>query len=162
MMETVIEELHLLWPAGDQLVRVAVRLSIAALLGAVVGFDRERMGKPAGLRTHMLVALGSALFVVAPINEAMAIEDLSRVIQGVAAGVGFLGAGAILKLSGDREILGLTTAASIWMTAAIGVTAGLGQAGLAMLATIVTWIILAVLSVVERYMGRTEDAANEP
>ncbi len=162
MMETVIEELHLLWPAGDQLVRVAVRLSIAALLGAVVGFDRERMGKPAGLRTHMLVAVGSALFVVAPINEAMAIEDLSRVIQGVAAGVGFLGAGAILKLSGDREILGLTTAASIWMTAAIGVTAGLGQAGLAMLATIVTWIILAVLSVVERYMGRTEDAANEP
>ena len=162
MLETILDELQLLWPAGDQLVRVAVRLTIAALLGAIVGFDRERMGKPAGLRTHMLVALGSALFVLAPVNQDMPVGDLSRVIQGVAAGIGFLGAGAILKLSDERHILGLTTAASIWMTAAIGITAGLGQAGLAVLATLVTWVILAALSAVERKMGRSAQSANEP
>jgi putative Mg2+ transporter-C (MgtC) family protein len=162
MLETVLEELHLLWPDGEQLVRVAVRLTVAALLGAIIGFDRERMGKPAGLRTHMLVALGSALFVLAPMNEGMPIADLSRIIQGVAAGIGFLGAGAILKLSDERHILGLTTAASIWMTAAIGITAGLGQAGLAVLATLVTWVILAALSAVERKMGGSEESANEP
>ena len=162
MLETILDELQLLWPAGDQLVRVAVRLTIAALLGAIVGFDRERMGKPAGLRTHMLVALGSALFVLAPVNQDMPVGDLSRVIQGVAAGIGFLGAGAILKLSDERHILGLTTAASIWMTAAIGITAGLGQAGLAVLATLVTWVILAALSAVERKMGRSAQSANGP
>ena len=162
MLETILDELQLLWPAGDQLVRVAVRLTIAALLGAIVGFDRERMGKPAGLRPHMLVALGSALVVLAPVNQDMPVGDLSRVIQGVAAGIGFLGAGAILKLSDERHILGLTTAASIWMTAAIGITAGLGQAGLAVLATLVTWVILAALSAVERKMGRSAQSANEP
>lgn len=162
MLDIVASELDLLWPGAEQLIRVAVRLSVAALLGGLIGLDRELMRKPAGLRTHMLVAVGAALFVVASINESMAIADLSRVIQGVAAGIGFLGAGAILKLSDERQIMGLTTAASIWMTAAIGITAGVGQGGLAVLATLLTWLILAALTAVERRIGRTEDPAGKP
>ncbi len=115
-----------------------MRLCAAGLLGAAIGYDREMMGKPAGLRTHMLVAMGAALFVLAPSETGMAIADLSRVVQGLAAGVGFLGAGAILKLTDEREVIGLTTAATIWMTAAVGVSVGFGRIGLAILAVALT------------------------
>ena len=102
-------------------VEALMRMGAAALVGAIVGMDRERQGKPAGLRTHMLVAGGAALFVVAASEVGMPTADMSRVIQGVAAGIGFLGAGAILKLSDTREIRGLTTAATIWMRASCSV-----------------------------------------
>ena len=136
---------------------VLIRLGVAAFVGAIVGIDRERQGKPAGLRTHVLVSAGAALFVVAAAETGMPTSDMSRVIQGVAAGVGFLGAGAILKLSDSREILGLTTAATIWMTAALGVAAGLGRLWLAAIAAILTLATLMVLGWVENRLWPAPD-----
>lgn len=160
MLDVIADELARLWPSPDQLIRITVRLTVAAVLGGLVGLNRELRGKPAGLRTHMLVAVGAALFVVASLNESMQIADVSRVVQGVAAGIGFLGAGAILKIGEERQIRGLTTAASIWMTAAIGVAAGLGQGGLAVVAALITWLILGVLTAVEgRISGSDEHPA---
>src|SRR5919106_3571853 len=123
--------------------RMIIRLLAAMLLGAVVGVQREHTGKPAGLRTHILVAMGGALFVLAPLQFGMNPDALSRVIQGLVAGIGFLGAGAILKLSEERQIAGLTTAAGIWMTAAVGVAVGLGAFGVALVSIILTWITLS-------------------
>ncbi len=95
-------------------------------MGAIVGYERERTGKSAGLRTHMLVSLSSAIFVLAPLEAGMNPGDVSRVIQGVAAGIGFIGAGAIMKLPEEGQIDGLTTAAGIWMTAGLGFGRGPG------------------------------------
>lgn len=128
-----------------QLTRVFVRLMMAIILGGLLGYERERRGISAGLRTHMLVALGSALFVLVPLEAGVASADLSRVLQGVITGVGFLGAGAIIKLSHEQEIKGLTTAASVWLTAAIGVAAGMGRESTAILSTLFALFILAVL-----------------
>jgi putative Mg2+ transporter-C (MgtC) family protein len=135
-------------PSGPDL-DALIRMGVAALVGAIVGMDRERQGKPAGLRTHMLVSAGAALFVVAADETGMPTADMSRVIQGVAAGIGFLGAGAILKLGKAREILGLTTAATIWMTAALGVAAGLGRLWLSLLAAVLTLLTLTALGWLE-------------
>lgn len=136
-------------PDRYELARVVVRLLAVVLLAAIVGWQRERAGKAAGFRTHILVALGTTLFVLSASGSGMSSDGLSRVIQGVSTGIGFIGAGAILKLSATREIQGLTTAASIWMTAAIGVAVGLGSLGLALLGTILTWAVLASLGVLE-------------
>lgn len=144
-MDLVLSELAQGWPDRAHAVAIVMRALMAALLGGVVGFERARTGKDAGLRTHMLVSLGSALFVMAAQDVGVEPGDVSRVIQGVAAGVGFLGAGAILKLSDKREIRGLTTAAGIWMTAAMGLAAGLGRYGLALMAAALSFLILAVL-----------------
>lgn len=143
---------HIVWSAmqrefadladAEQTAQLCVRLLVAVVLGAVLGLERELRGTAAGLRTHMLVALGSALFVVVPLQAGMEISDLSRVLQGVVAGIGFLGAGAIIKLSEDREIKGLTTAASVWLTSAIGVAAGMGREATAMLCTALALCIL--------------------
>jgi putative Mg2+ transporter-C (MgtC) family protein len=149
-METLSQEFTTGLPDTGTFIRLVVRLGLAAVLGAIVGLDRERMGKPAGLRTHMLVCTGAAPFVMASLESGMAIADVSRVIQGLAAGVGFLGGGAILKLSAEREILGLTTAATIWMTAALGVTVGLGRIGLALVAVGFTWGTLSLIGLAER------------
>jgi putative Mg2+ transporter-C (MgtC) family protein len=94
----------------------------------------------------MLVALGSAIFILASLEAGINLTDLSRVIQGVAAGIGFIGAGAILKVTSEREIQGLTTAAGIWMTAAIGLSAGLGRLGLAAIGVALAWVILAIVT----------------
>ena len=123
-------------PDLEQFTRVAVRLLVAMLLGALIGYERERSDSAAGLRTHMLVALGAALFVLAPLQAGLNPADLSRVLQGIISGIGFLGAGAVLKLKEDGVIKGLTTAASIWATAAIGITAGLGLQATAVLSTV--------------------------
>jgi putative Mg2+ transporter-C (MgtC) family protein len=144
-MDIYWEELTAGLPDKTQTARVIIRLIAAVLMGAVVGIQRERAGKSAGLRTHMLVAMGAALFVLVGSGVGMSLSDLSRVIQGLATGIGFIGAGAILKLSEEHEIQGLTTAAGIWMTAAVGVAVGLGRLGLALLSIILTWIILAVI-----------------
>src|SRR5688572_11601995 len=106
-------------PDTAQAIRVVMRIVAATMLGAIVGYERERTGKSAGLRTHMLVSLSSAVFVLAPLEAGMNPADVSRVIQGVAAGIGFIGAGAIMKLPEERQIDGLTTSAGIWMTAAL-------------------------------------------
>jgi len=158
-MDVLLQELTAGWPDGPTVIRLAWRLMIAAALGAIVGLDRERMGKPAGLRTHMLVCMGAALFVLAPIQSGLAVSDMSRVIQGVATGVGFLGGGAILKLSAEREILGLTTAATIWITAALGVTVGLGHTGLAVIGVALAWLTLSLVGSAERRWEPRNDAA---
>jgi putative Mg2+ transporter-C (MgtC) family protein len=144
-MEILVEELTGGLPDLAAAVRIVVRALMATLLGGVIGYERGRTGKDAGLRTHMLVSLGSALFVMAALESSIGPGDVARVIQGVASGVGFLGAGAILKLSHRREIRGLTTAAGIWMTAAAGLSAGLGRYGLAVLAVLIGWLVLAVV-----------------
>jgi len=134
-------------PDVGQVIRLAVRLILAALLGGVLGFERERSGKAAGVRTHMLVALGSALFVLIPQQAGMAAADLSTVIQGVVSGIGFIGAGAILKQDGQQQVKGLTTAAGLWLTAAVGIAAGIGRETSAVLGT---FLALFILSVVQR------------
>lgn len=158
MIEIIWSELTSGLPDTTQLAHAIIRLVAAMLLGAVVGLQREHAGKAAGLRTHILVALGTALFVTASSGMGMSPDSLSRVVQGVATGIGFIGAGAILKLSATREIQGLTTAAGIWMTAAIGVTVGLGSLGLAILATIFTWIVLASIGLIEHRIEKERAA----
>lgn len=125
-----------------ELTRVLTRMLVAIVLGAAIGMERELRGTGAGLRTHMLVALGAALFVLVPLQAGMEVADLSRVLQGLISGIGFLGAGAIIKLSHDREIHGLTTAATVWLTAAIGVAAGMGRELTAVLSTLLALCIL--------------------
>ena len=145
------------WPDATHIERVVFRLTVAAILGAVVGFERERAGKSAGVRTHMLVALATSLFVVSALEANMAVPEVSRVIQGLAAGIGFIGAGAILKLADEREITGLTTAAGIWMTAAVGVAVGLGRWGSALISVLLTLAILTIVRrVIDRAIGEEE------
>ncbi len=134
-------------------IEILLRVLLAGVLGAAVGYDRQRSHKPAGLRTHMLVALGSALFVgsgvlvlAADLGPSEVVRlDVLRVTAAVATGIGFLGAGAILR--GDGTVHGLTTAAGIWVTAGIGLAAGLGQIILAVGATVLAVVVIAVLSV---------------
>jgi putative Mg2+ transporter-C (MgtC) family protein len=148
-MDIIWEELSVSLPDKRQLVRLCLRLLVALILGAIVGIQRERTGKPAGVRTHMLVSLGAALIGVAPLEFGMNSDGLSRIIQGLVTGIGFLGGGTILKIQDAREIEGLTTAAGLWMTAAVGMAAGLGRLGLAVLSVIMTWTILALAGKIE-------------
>ena len=121
---------------------MAIRLLLAAILGGAIGIQREKAGKPAGLRTHMLICIGAALFTLVGIYAFNAPADPSRVAAGVVSGIGFLGAGAIIFRSSDGYIAGLTTAATIWAVAGIGVAVG---AGLYIASAITTAIILIVL-----------------
>jgi putative Mg2+ transporter-C (MgtC) family protein len=148
-MEIVVEELTAGLANPTELVRIIIRVIAATVLGAIIGWERERIGKPAGLRTHMLVSLGSALFVVSAAEAGMSIADLSRVIQGLAAGIGFIGGGAILKLPDEHQIEGLTTAAGIWLTAAVGVAVGLGRLGTALLSLVLGWLIVVGVGYLE-------------
>jgi putative Mg2+ transporter-C (MgtC) family protein len=148
-MEILWQELTSGLPDHQQLARVIIRMIAAILLGSIIGYERERAGKAAGLRTHILVTLGTCVFVLACSGSGMDSDGLSRVIQGIVTGIGFLGAGSILKLNDERDIQGLTTAAGIWMTSAIGVAIGLGELGLALLGAILTVIVLALLGQVD-------------
>ena len=142
----------------DQAVRVTLRLLLAALLGALLGYEREQSGKAAGVRTHMLVALGSAMFVLVPQLDGALEDAMSRVIQGVVAGVGFLCAGTILKNDHINEVKGLTTAAGIWLTAAIGMSVGIGSEATAVLGTLLG---LFVLNLVPHVVDRLEKKNKE-
>lgn len=128
---------------------ILLRLGLALLMGGAIGWNRQRRGKSAGLRTHMLVSLGSALFVLMPLQASlsMSADGVSRVIQGIAAGVGFLGAGEILHLSRHDQaapnVRGLTSAASIWVTAALGIVSGCGWWQLAVSGTVLTLFTLS-------------------
>lgn len=139
-------------PDADSATRVLTRLMLAALLGGLLGYEREHSGKSAGLRTHILVALGSALLVVSAQQAGMATADLSRVMQGIVAGIGFIGAGTIFTRNAESRPHGLTTAAGIWLTAAIGVTAGMGLGATAVFATLLALVVLALLP---RMTGQT-------
>jgi putative Mg2+ transporter-C (MgtC) family protein len=160
-MDLLYNELTGSLPTLAEAMRILVCLSTALVVGAIVGYEREKTGKAAGLRTHMMVATSSALFVLGPYEAGMSSDSISRVIQGVAAGIGFIGAGAILKRGDEHEIKGLTTAAGIWFTAAAGLAAGLGRAGLAISAAILAWIILRVLERVDAQVKRSEDRTQQ-
>jgi putative Mg2+ transporter-C (MgtC) family protein len=131
---------------------VGFRLVAAAVLGGFVGAEREYVRKAAGLRTHMIVALGAALFVLAPAEAGLAEGDVSRIIQGIAAGIGFIGAGTILKRPDRQEVHGLTTAASIWLTASVGVAAAVGPLWLAGFGVVCAVVILFVFVAIERWL----------
>ena len=160
-MDIFWEELTAGLPDSRQLVHVIIRLIAATLLGAAIGIQRERVGKPAGLRTHVLVTLGTCVFVLAGSGYGMSSDGLSRVIQGIVTGIGFIGAGSILKLNEERDIQGLTTAAGVWMAAAIGVAVGLGALGLALLSTIMTLIILTLVGKFEFQINKPETVKNK-
>ena len=132
-------------PDATQITRVTLRLLVAAALGGLLGYERETQGKSAGMRTHMLVAIGAALFVLIPQQAGASTADLTRVLQGLIAGVGFLGAGAIILGTKQVDTQGLTTAAGIWVTAAIGVAAGMGRESTAVLSTLVALFVLSVV-----------------
>lgn len=151
-METWIAEAGWEVPPAVTFVRIGSRLFSAIVFGALVGLERERRGMAAGLRTHMMVCLGAALFTLVPL-EASDFVDLAQVVKGLAAGIGFLGGGAILKLAAEREIKGLTTAASIWLTAAIGMASGAGKMWMALIASVLSLVILALLAPLESYLG---------
>ncbi|TCT19159.1 MgtC/SapB family protein [Thiobaca trueperi] len=140
-------------PNAAEAARITVRLLIAALLGGLLGYEREQQRKSAGVRTHMLVAIGAALFVLIPQQAGIAEVEMSRVIQGVIAGVGFLGAGTIIKGADEEHVRGLTTAAGIWLTAAIGLAAGLGRESSAILCTLLALLILSLVPKVERWLS---------
>ncbi|MDR7150660.1 putative Mg2+ transporter-C (MgtC) family protein [Hydrogenophaga palleronii] len=146
----------------EQVTRVTARMVVALLLGAVIGWDRERRDADAGLRTHMLVSLGAALFVMVPAESGMGSDELSRVIQGIVSGIGFLGAGAVLKMGNEGRIHGLTTAATVWATAAVGMSAGLGREGTAVLATAFILVVLVWLRRLEVRKANRERSRDRP
>jgi putative Mg2+ transporter-C (MgtC) family protein len=136
---------------------LTLRLLLAAGLGAVLGIEREIRRKPAGLRTNILIALGSAMFTTVSVRLADGGGTPDRIAAQIVTGIGFLGAGAILR--SGRNVHGMTTAATIWVNAAIGMAAGSGEYGMATIATAITLIVLAVLAPIERRIeGAKRDA----
>src|SRR5438874_715236 len=140
------------WPVlFDDLARIGV----ATVLGGAIGLEREWHGHWAGFRTHMMVSIGAAIFVIGGTSlPGQGVDGPSRVIQGVAAGIGFLGAGTILKLGEKMEIKGLTTASSIWLAAALGIAAGLAEYALATAAAAISLCVLGFLPPVEKYLEK--------
>jgi putative Mg2+ transporter-C (MgtC) family protein len=168
-MEDVLRTVWQTWredfsdlPDVAGMTRLVTRLLVAALLGGALGYDRELQGKDAGLRTHMLICMGAAMFVYVPQQLGLSGDALARVVQGVVAGMGFLGGGAILKLSDERRIEGLTTAAGIWLTAAIGIAVGLGRMASATVGAILALIVLGFLvRLSQRLQGEARTAAED-
>jgi putative Mg2+ transporter-C (MgtC) family protein len=144
--------------ATNDWLNISFRLCLALLIGAIIGLERQIRHKPAGLRTHMLVSFGSAMFtlIIMQTDGSQPSDDaLSRVIQGIAAGVGFLGAGEIVRQSSQEsqqlEIHGLTSAAAIWVSAALGIAAGCGLWQLALVAALLTFLVLTVFKRLEKH-----------
>ncbi len=149
-------------PDVSAMTRIMLRLALAAFLGGVLGYERELKRRSAGVRTHMLVAVGSALFIIGPMQSGMPLEDMSRILQGIVQGIGFLGAGAIIVRAKQQLVEGLTTAASIWATAGIGVIAGLGLEATAVLSAAFVLIILAAVPYILPTQSKTEVEEDDP
>lgn len=142
----------------EHLTRAILRLALAIFLGGVLGYEREVEGKAAGVRTHMLVCLGAAMFVIALEQDGGGDDAMSRVIQGIAAGIGFVCAGTILKGRSIADVKGLTTAAGLWTAAAIGVAVGMGREATAVLGTLLALLVLHVMPLlIEPRSGAPED-----
>ena len=156
-MSIILDELSASLPTAAEAVRFVIRLLAALLAGGVIGWQREASHKSAGLRTHILVCAGTTTFVLAAVGMDMQLDAMSRVVQGLTTGIGFLGAGAILKVESKQQIKGLTTAAGIWMTAALGAMIGLGQLGLAVIGTALTWLVLSSLLKVDKRIDGPSD-----
>jgi len=125
-----------------------LQLFIAVILGGIIGIEREKSHKPAGIRTHMLVAMGSCLFTLASISFG---TDPSRIAAGILTGIGFIGAGTIIAEKGDK-IVGITTAASLWTTSAIGLLVGINDYVLAAFASLLVIIILLFEHIIRRLL----------
>jgi putative Mg2+ transporter-C (MgtC) family protein len=139
-----------------ELTEIAVRLAVAVLVGGILGINRELHHKSAGLRTHALVSLGSALAVVTILSMVNPDANaVSRVIQGLVTGVGFIGAGVILHHEGDHRVIGLSTAATVWVAAALGIACGSGHWATAVVALVLALGVLVFGGPIERACDRT-------
>jgi putative Mg2+ transporter-C (MgtC) family protein len=142
----------------DDLPSIVLRLSLSLVVGALIGLERQTHNKPAGLRTHMLVSFGSALFVLASLelSSGDTKSEVSRTIQGIAAGIGFLGGGEILRSrrqNSDREeVRGLTSAAAIWVSAALGTLAGCGLWEISLIGALLSYVVLNIVKKLERFL----------
>jgi len=140
---------------------LVIRLSLAALLGALFGWEREASDKPAGLRTHMLVSIGAATFTLLGFETGAELAarfgesglDPTRIVQGIVGGLGFLGAGSIIKSRNADDVTGITTAASVWFTGALGVACGMGAFLLAGISALLGFLVLTVLRHVPKGKG---------
>ncbi|MFU1478179.1 MgtC/SapB family protein [Roseovarius sp. C7] len=158
MLDVIIEELNGTFSSVPPLI-AATRLAAAVVLGGIIGYERERREKPAGLRTHMLVSMAAALFIIVsqqlanlPFGDSDALRvDPLRLVEAVTAGVAFLAAGIIFTSKG--EVRNITTGASLWLAGAIGLACGAGQMPLAAMATGIVVVVLLGLHIVERWMG---------
>jgi putative Mg2+ transporter-C (MgtC) family protein len=155
----------------EEMTVVAIRLALSVLVGGLIGLNRDLRHKPAGVRTHALVSLGTALMVIAIVppgsDEAQRLDALSRVIQGVLTGIGFLGAGVILRDPGTRHVSGLTTAATVWLTALLGVACGAGLYVAVLIAMLLGALVVACGGRVERafrrwFPSRAQEKESEP
>lgn len=154
-MDVLWNELTFGIPERTRLIQVVVRLMASVVIAGIIGFQRESAGKQAGLRTHILVSLGSTVFVLGASGAGMSQDAQSRIIQGIVTGIGFIGAGTILKRESD--IRGLTTSAGLWTTCAIGVIIGLGEIGVALITAVLTVIVLTVIGRIEaRFLDHHE------
>ncbi|HSA54995.1 MAG TPA: MgtC/SapB family protein [Gemmatimonadaceae bacterium] len=143
------------------LLDVALRLGAALLVGALLGLNRELRDKPAGLKTHSLVSLGAAILTLVSISFAassmmMDGSAIARVVQGVITGIGFLGGGVILRDESKRTVRGLTTAATIWIAACLGIACGAGQWGITVIATTAVLLVLLVGEPLEQHVIRKD------
>ncbi len=134
-------------------IEIIIRILVAVLLGGIVGYEREKSKKPAGLRTHIFVSMGACLFTIASFyllpGNIEGSYDVTRIAAGVVAGISFIGAGSIIALKGD--VKGLTTAASLWVVSAIGLILGLGNYVLPILATIIAFIVLRLGGIEKKF-----------
>ena len=159
-MDVLWDELTFGLPDRRQFIQVVVRLTASVIIAGIIGLQRESAGKAAGLRTHILVSLGSTIFILGCIGVGMREDAMSRVIQGIVTGIGFIGAGTIIKR--ETQIEGLTTSAGLWATCAIGVVVGLGELGIALMAAVAALIVLTVVRWVEaRYVDPAPETKNE-
>ncbi len=163
MLLSVLSPTNPVFISYNDWLSLSFRLTLAVLIGGAIGWNRQAAGKPAGLRTHMLVSLGAALFVLIPLlaSTSTSLDTVSRAIQGVATGVGFLGAGEILHQSSEKaskpNVKGLTSAATIWLTAALGMIAGCGFWQLGLLSTLMTLLILSAAKKLEQVVFHRDD-----
>jgi putative Mg2+ transporter-C (MgtC) family protein len=149
-MDAVWSELGIGDISSATIIPLVLRLSAAAFLAGLIGWERERGGHNAGLRTHIIVGLGAALFTIVPLlYPGTDRPDLANIVKGLAAGIGFIGGGTILKDVERQSVEGLTTAAAVWLTAAVGLAAAAGMYLAASLATLVALIVLRPLRAVE-------------
>jgi putative Mg2+ transporter-C (MgtC) family protein len=153
VMEQFWNEIQAEIPGSYEMLSISFRLCLAAFLGALPGIQRERLGQAAGLRTHMMVSVGAALFVMAALEAGASIGDTTRVVQGLATGIGFVGAGAIMKSKENHEVHGLTTASSIWLTAGLGTAVGMGRVFLPVLGSVIAVAILSLLAWISNRVG---------
>lgn len=137
---------------------LVLRLLLAAGLGAAIGLEREYRRKPAGLRTNILIAVGSALFTLISIQLGTVSHTPDRIASTIVTGMGFIGGGAILR--NRNTVHGMTTAATVWVNAAIGMAVGAGEFATATAATMVTLVVLAVLPPIEAYFEQRAGFTN--